>query len=138
MHFHAVDAWNFGRNLGQTVDAQSLKSAEQEVKRMESSLDRLKELYVEGSISRSEFNRQSERYKQQLIEANGRLGSVAPDLRKIEQRLARLDSIIDVVQEGSLEEQREAVDALTERVEERDGKIVRVVFREWARGLLDE
>ena len=96
------------------------------------------ELYVEGQVSKGEFNWQSERYKHQLAEAKGRVNEVAPDRRKLEQHLSRLDRIIDVIREGSLEEQREAIGALVERAEEKDGALIRVVMREWARGLLSE
>jgi hypothetical protein len=49
-----------------------------------------------------------------------------------------MDRVIDVVPEGNLAEQREPVDALVERAEEEDGQLVRVVIREWAKGLLSE
>ncbi|MBI5032899.1 MAG: hypothetical protein HZB51_20455 [Chloroflexi bacterium] len=113
-------------------------TTEQEVKRLEGNLERLKELYVEGWIRKSEYNRQSERYKKQLAEAKGRPESIAPNLSKHEQRLAKIDKAIDLVREGSLEEHRKVLDALIELVEEKDGQIERVTFREWTRGLLDE
>ncbi len=119
-----------------TVDPSGVKSAEREVKRVEGSIERLKELYIEGSVTKNQYDRQHERYKRQLVEARARLGSVAPDMRNIEEHVSRMDRIIDVVREGNLEEQREAIDALIERAEEKDGTLVRVVFREWAKGLL--
>jgi hypothetical protein len=89
-------------------------------------------------IDKAEYGRKSEQFKRQLAEAQGRVGEIAPDLRKIDQRLSRIGRVIDLVREGSSEEQREAIDALVERAEEKDGKLVRVVLREWSRGLLDE
>jgi len=121
--------------LVQSVDAGTLTSAEQAVKRVVGSLDRLKELYVEGAIGKTEYDRQFERYNQQLGETKGKLGTLAPDLRKVEQLLSRMDRVMDVVREGNLEQQREALDALIERAEEKDGQLVRVIYREWVEEL---
>jgi chromosome segregation ATPase len=89
-------------------------------------------------MSRSAYNRQSERFRQQLAEAKGKLESVAPDLGKLEQHLPRLANNVDFVRKRILEEQRESIDALIERAEERNGQMTRVILREWARGLLNE
>ncbi len=47
-----------------------------------------------------------------------------------------MDTSIDIVRVRSLDEQREAIDALIERAEQKDGKLIRVVFREWAKCLM--
>jgi chromosome segregation ATPase len=124
--------------IAESVDNQAVRVAEQEVKRLECSLERAKELYIEGSVSKSEFVRQTELLKRRLAEAKARLGRISPDLRKLELQLERMDRIIDVVREGAPSEQREAIDALIDHAREKQAEIVEVVFREWARGLLSD
>lgn len=123
--------------LVRNADDTLVKNAEREVRRLEGSLERLKELYVEGSVTKGEYERQCERYKLQLGEARGKLGQLAPDLKMLKQHLGRMDRIIDIIREGGLEEQREAIDALVERAEQKEGTLIRVIYREWARQLLD-
>ncbi len=67
-----------------------------------------------------------------------RQSEIAPDLRKLEQQLARLDQLIDILRAGDLAEQREAIDALLESAEQKNGTLTKVTFRQWARGLVQD
>ncbi len=119
-----------------SVDGQGVRISEEEVKRLEGGLERAKELYIEGTITKAEFHKQSEKLNRSLEAARDNLVTIAPDIRKLERDLPQMERIIDVVREGNLAEQREAIDALVERVEEKDGSVVSVTSRDWAVSLL--
>jgi hypothetical protein len=68
-----------------------------------------------------------------LDESSCKEQSAIPPVEPNRSDCGQLDRMIDVVRAGSPEEQREALDALIERAEEKDGTLIRVVVREWVR-----
>lgn len=123
--------------LSKTSEGKDLTAARREQKRLEQSDERLHELYIEGEISRTEYDKRRQKQATQLAQARMQIARIAPDLSNLERIFKKLDDLAELIQSGSLEQQRDAIDALIEREEQRDGKLLRIVPRAWAAELLE-
>lgn len=107
----------------------------EELKRNRQRLENLKELRIEGEIDREEYYRRKEKIEAAIAEAEARL-SWLPNERTTRDLLARIDHVAEVIATGTLRQQKEIMNTLFERIEQRDGQIERFTLQLWARGFL--
>lgn len=108
------------------------QAARATIKRLERKLETLKEMRIEGEIVRDEYMRRKAEIEAELRQARLQLRD-APDVVRIEDLIPKIDRIAEVIREGSAQNKKELFRTLFERIEQVDGKITRVVVREWAR-----
>jgi len=107
----------------------------EELKRNRQRLENLKELRIEGEIDREEYYRRKEKIEATIAEAEARL-SWLPNGRTTRDLLARIDHVAEVIATGTPRQQKEIMNTLFERIEQRDGQIERFTLQLWARGFL--
>jgi DNA invertase Pin-like site-specific DNA recombinase len=100
-------------------------------------LENLKEMRIEGEIDRAEYARRKAEIEAQIRDVQAHLGDAPPDAARLEQLLPKIDQIAEIIREGSAQHQKELYRTLFERIEQVDGRITRIVAREWARPLFN-
>lgn len=96
-------------------------------------LENLKELRIDGEIDRAEYAQRKAEIETQMQAAQARLLDAPPDAARLEQLLLKIDRIADIVRDGSAQRKKELYRTLFERIEQVDGRITRIIIREWAR-----
>lgn len=106
------------------------------IDKLERKLETLKEMRIEGEIGKEEYMQRKAEVEAELHHVQLQLQD-APVVVRIEDLLLQIDRIADVFCEGSDCNKKELFQTLFERIEQVDGKITRVVVREWARPFFD-
>jgi len=106
-----------------------------ELNRNRRRLENLKELRIEGEIGKEEYYRRKEAIMAAIAKAEAKLGRL-PNGRTTRELLARIDHVAEVIASGTRRQQKEVMNTLFERVEQRNGQIERFVLQSWASGLL--
>jgi DNA invertase Pin-like site-specific DNA recombinase len=102
------------------------------LKRLDNKLKTLKEMRIEGEITKSEYEQRKKEIESQRNMAQ-RIAQQAPsDVRQIEDLLAKIDQIAEIIREGEPEQKKKLIATLFERVEQRDGTVTLVLPRAWA------
>lgn len=98
-------------------------------------LENLKELRIEGEIDKEEYHRRKEMITEAIAKGEAGLGRL-PNGTTTSEVLARIDHVAEVIASGTLRQQKEVMNTLFERVEQRNGQIEGFVLQFWARGLV--
>ena len=106
-----------------------------ELKRNRRRLENLKELRIEGEIDKDEYHRRKEMITTAIAEAEAKLGRL-PNGTTVQEVLSRIDHVAEVIASGTLRQQKEVMNTLFEKVEQRNGQIEGVVLQSWARELI--
>ncbi|MBI5651826.1 MAG: recombinase family protein [Chloroflexi bacterium] len=96
-------------------------------------LDNLKELRIDGEIDRNEYARRKAEIETQLRETQKRLPSAPANVQSIEDLIPQVDRIAEVIRLGSVKNKKQLFQTLFKRIEQQDGRITRLVIRDWAR-----
>lgn len=95
-------------------------------------IERLKTLFVEAEISKSEYHRRKSKIEEQRQELSRKMRTAPPDVKTLEDLLPKIDQIAAVIREGDPAQQRLSITALVGRVETPNIKVSKIEPREWA------
>jgi hypothetical protein len=95
----------------------------------------LKGMRIEGEIDGLEYHRRKEAISADIAAAETRLGAL-PNGQSSHDLLLRIDQVAEVIAGGTLRQQKEVMNALFEKVEQRDGQIQTYMLESWARGVI--
>ncbi len=109
------------------------QAAQHQVKALTRKLDNLKELRIEGEITKAEYDRRKREYAAELARQQTILRAAPGSVRGLETLLSKIDPIAKVIRAGSPEQRKVVLRTLFERIEQRDGRLTRIVPREWAK-----
>ena len=99
-------------------------------------LNRLKELYLEGDMNREEYKARKATIQTQIAEWEAKLGPVDYDIEGI---LAKLNTLAEMLAQGTQEQQKRAINAAFERIEVGlDGEIKKAVPKPWFQPLFHD
>ncbi len=96
-------------------------------------LENLKELRIDGEVDRNEYARRKTEIETQIRETQKRLPSAPANVQSIEDLIPQVDQIAEVIRQGSVKNKKQLFQTLFKRIEQQDGRIVRLVIRDWAR-----
>jgi DNA invertase Pin-like site-specific DNA recombinase len=96
-------------------------------------LENLKELRVEGEIDRAEYQRRKQEIDTAMRAEQAKLRNAPADVHDIEDLLPKVDQIAEVIRDGQAPRKKELLNALFERIEERNGEMTALIPRAWAR-----
>ncbi len=109
------------------------QTAQTRVKALNQKLARLKEMRIEGELTKTEYEQRKKQIDSEIRKASEGLRAAPRDARDIEDLLAKIDRIADVIREGSPEHKKRLFQTLFERIEQRDGRVTKVIPRTWAK-----
>jgi hypothetical protein len=97
-------------------------------------LGRPTDLYInERRLSKEQYTQRHRKLINQIQAAEDQLHRQVPDIHNLEKALKRMDEIVETIKNGTPAQQREAIEALIQKVETRGGEITSVELRPWAK-----
>jgi DNA invertase Pin-like site-specific DNA recombinase len=109
------------------------KQARQQVAALESKLERLREMRLEGEFGKAEYQKRKREIERQLAEASTQSHDAPPDVKALERLLPQIDHIAEIIAQGDPSRQSEVLTSLFKRTEAVANKITTAQVREWAR-----
>jgi DNA invertase Pin-like site-specific DNA recombinase len=121
------------RRLAQQATDPEWETARRNLAAVDGKLERLKNLFVDGEISKSDYQHRKTKIEDDRAAAMQILQAAPPDLKMLDALLPKVDQMAVLIREGDPIHQRVALNALFERIEILNRALARASPREWAR-----
>lgn len=126
------------RQIAQQQERPAWRTAQTRVKTLNQKLVRLKEMRIEGELTKAEYEHRKKQIETELHKASAELHAAPRDVQDIEALLSKIDHIADVIRAGSPEHKKKLLATLFERIEQRDERVTKIIPRAWAKPFFGE